>query len=60
MLKVSPQTSPLSIHFVFPCPPKRPPKCPPNPIFKHFHSLIKEDITQKTACIPFKNRTQTV
>nr|DAO77148.1 MAG TPA: hypothetical protein [Caudoviricetes sp.] len=32
MLKVSPQMSPQSIHFVLSCHPKRHSKCHPNPI----------------------------
>nr|DAJ70807.1 MAG TPA: hypothetical protein [Caudoviricetes sp.] len=55
MLKVSPQMSPQSIHFVLHCHPNRHPKCHPKPIFYPKITLILLLKTQKTA----SNRSKT-
>ena len=55
MLKVSTLMSTQSIHFVLHCPPNRPPKCPPKPIFHPKITLILLLKTRKTA----SNRSKT-
>ena len=55
--------SPLLILFVFPRHPKRHKSVTP-PLYFNISAALqcvtKEGIIRKTACIPFKNRTQTV